>query len=114
MVVEKVDPSSPSHGEIPGTAAYEIRKADAAPDVVLKAPDPGNRGAPLQFQPDDNLPQIPIPKTVISRADSDPSHGEVEGTAAYEMRKADATPDVAKRVGDGSGKPESFPLSEGY
>lgn len=38
-VVEKVEPESPSYGEVPGTAAHEMRKADAEPDEVLKAPD---------------------------------------------------------------------------
>jgi hypothetical protein len=38
MVVEKIDPTEPAHGDVPGTAAYEMRKADAEPDVILKAP----------------------------------------------------------------------------
>ncbi|KAK7523126.1 uncharacterized protein IWZ02DRAFT_377520 [Phyllosticta citriasiana] len=39
VVVEKVDPEHPSHGEVPGTEAYQHRQADAVPDLVLKAPD---------------------------------------------------------------------------
>jgi hypothetical protein len=42
-VVEKVDPDTPSHGEVPGTDAYKIRQADAAPDVIVKAPEPPQR-----------------------------------------------------------------------
>lgn len=42
-VVEKVDPDTPSHGEVPGTDAYKIRRADAVPDVILKAPEPPQR-----------------------------------------------------------------------
>jgi len=38
-VVEKVDSSTPSHGEIPGTLAHEKRAADAVPDVVKKVED---------------------------------------------------------------------------
>ena len=38
-IVEKVDPVSPSHGEVPGTEAHDIRKADAEPDEVLQAPE---------------------------------------------------------------------------
>lgn len=38
-VVEKVEPSSPSHGEVPGTVAYDMRKMDAEPDAVREAPD---------------------------------------------------------------------------
>ncbi|KAF2107637.1 hypothetical protein BDV96DRAFT_589133 [Lophiotrema nucula] len=42
-VVEKVDPETPSHGEVPGTEAHKIRAADAIPDVILKAPEPPKR-----------------------------------------------------------------------
>lgn len=42
VVVEKVDPEHPSHGEVPGTEAYQHRQADAVPDLVLKAPDAPN------------------------------------------------------------------------
>lgn len=38
-VVEKVDPASRSHGEVPGTEAHAIRQADAEPDEVLQAPE---------------------------------------------------------------------------
>lgn len=37
-VVEKVEPDKPSHGEVPGTEAYEKRKADADPDEIIKSP----------------------------------------------------------------------------
>ncbi|KAK8187362.1 uncharacterized protein BKA78DRAFT_322124 [Phyllosticta capitalensis] len=39
VVVEKIDPEHPSHGEVPGTPAYEHHRADAVPDLVLKASD---------------------------------------------------------------------------
>jgi hypothetical protein len=42
-VVEKVDPDEPSHGDVPGTHAFEVRAADAVPDVILKAPQPPQR-----------------------------------------------------------------------
>ncbi|KAF2731611.1 hypothetical protein EJ04DRAFT_526014 [Polyplosphaeria fusca] len=42
-VVEKVDPDTPSYGDVPGTDAYKVRAADAIPDVVLKAPEPPKR-----------------------------------------------------------------------
>lgn len=38
-VVEKVD-DEPSHGDVPGTEAYEQRQADAVPDIVLKVAEP--------------------------------------------------------------------------
>jgi len=36
---------------------------------------------------------IPIPITRVERVDDEPSHGEVPGTEAYDMRTADAEPD---------------------
>jgi hypothetical protein len=38
-VVEKLDPTAPSHGDVPGTQAFAARAADAVPDVVVKVPD---------------------------------------------------------------------------
>ncbi|KAF2219488.1 hypothetical protein BDZ85DRAFT_42913 [Elsinoe ampelina] len=37
-IVEKVEPENPSYGEVPGTEAYEKRRADAEPDEVLTSP----------------------------------------------------------------------------
>ena len=102
-VVEKVDPTSPSHGDVPGSAAHSIRKADAVPDVILKAPDDGespsdgDRNAAIS-------PEMPIPKTILTKVDSIPSHGEVPGTEAFDLRKGDAKPDIIEKKGDVSGK----------
>ena len=109
-VVEKVDPSSPSYGDVPGTAAYEKRLADAAPDVVLKSPEPGRQAnafprfsdtAPGEWA---DSPQIPIPETVVTRVDSRPAHGEVDGTAAHDVQRQDAEPDVLEHMSDPTGK----------
>ena len=109
-VVEKIDPSSPSYGDVPGTAAYEKRLADAAPDVVLKSPASGGQAPafPL-FSGNDEAKrtspqQASIPETVITRVDSRPAHGEVSGTAAHDMRCQDAEPDVLERQDDATGK----------
>ena len=109
-VVEKIDPSSPSYGDVPGTAAYAKRLADAAPDVVLKSPESG--GQPSAFPPfheNDKTewtgsPPVSIPETVITRIDFRPAHGEVEGTAAYKTRRGDAEPDVLEHQRDLTGK----------
>ena len=37
--MEKVEPDSPSYGEVPGTPAHDMRRADAEPDEIVKAPD---------------------------------------------------------------------------
>ena len=100
--VEKVDPASPSHGEVPGTFAHELRKADAVPDAIVKAGDSsqnssvGTSGSPT------------IPTTVVTRVDSIPSHGEVPGTDAYNIRSSDADPDVVEKKGDVPSKHISY------
>ena len=97
-VVEMVDPSSPSHGDIPGTEAFDKRKADATPDLVKKISD--DVSAPGYFNSTRSSGRVPIPETKVTRVDSEPAHGEVEGTAAQEMRQADATPDELEIAGD--------------
>lgn len=109
-VVEKIDPSSPSYGDIPGTVAYEKRLADAAPDLVLKSPIPGKQAAAFPLFSDidgaerTQPPQVPIPETVITRVDSHPAHGEVEEIAAHDMRRQDTEPDVLEHESDPTGK----------
>jgi len=103
-VVEKMDPASPSHGEIPGTDAHAIRKADAIPDMVIKVPQqehisPGNTRSRAGSTPGD----LPIPITRVERVDDVPSHGEIPGTDAYEKRKGDAVPDIIEQVGNAPG-----------
>ncbi|MCJ1438505.1 hypothetical protein MMC27_007895 [Xylographa pallens] len=105
-VVEKVDPLSPSHGDVPGTAAYAMRLADAVPDAILQAPSPGQ--ASPTVSPGASTPTIvPIPRTVVTRVDSTPSHGEVPGTNAYNIRTEDAQPDSIEKKGDVLGWPTS-------
>ena len=99
MVVEKVDPSSPSHGDVPGTAAHAKRQADAVPDVILQAPEHGKTSV-VENQGGNISPDVPIPTTVVTRVDSNPSHGEIPGTDAFDMRKGDAKPDVVEKKGD--------------
>ena len=103
MVVEKVDPTSPSHGDVPGTAAHSKRQADAVPDVVMQAPQ--RDYPPFSEDRGEGIsPNLPIPTTVITKVDSGPSHGEVPGTDAFNMRKGDAKPDIIEKKGDVSGK----------
>ncbi|KAJ8069870.1 hypothetical protein OCU04_000283 [Sclerotinia nivalis] len=103
-VVEKIDPDTPSHGEVPGTPAYEKRKADAVPDLVLDSTPGRSRSSTLNMttrsRAGSTPGDLPIPKTIVERIDSAPSHGEVPGTAAYELRKEDAQPDDIVEVAD--------------
>ena len=102
-VVEKVDPDLPSHGDVPGTAAHSKRQADAIPDVVLQAPQPDEVSV-SEDHGDAESPDVSIPTTVITKVDSKPSHGEVPGTDAFDMRKGDAKPDVVEKKGDVTGE----------
>ncbi|TVY59189.1 hypothetical protein LSUE1_G007841, partial [Lachnellula suecica] len=107
-VVEKVDPEAPSHGDVPGTLAHEQRAADAVPDVVVKSGSrsrSSSRPSSANSTPGDQ----PIPTTKVEKVDSTPSHGEVPGTKAFELRKEDAEPDIVEEVGDAPGKNEPAP-----
>lgn len=94
--VERVD-DRPAHGEVPGTPAYSQRTQDAVPDEMEIVPE-GNRSRSASRLSQNDRPLTPggtpIPKTVVEKVEPDkPSYGEVEGTAAKEMRMADAEPD---------------------
>lgn len=106
-VVQKVAPASPSYGEIPGTPAHSIRMVDAVPDTIVQAPDPCDNPN-LSSSPQNILNETPIPKTVITKVDSGPTHGDVPGTAAFNKRKGDADPDEVEKKSDIASKPESF------
>ncbi|KAJ4337709.1 hypothetical protein N0V87_004457 [Didymella glomerata] len=94
--VERVD-DEPAHGEVPGTAAYNMRTQDAVPDEVEIVPD-GQRSRSASRVSASDRPLTPggtpVPKMVVERVDDEPAHGEVPGTLAYEQRRADAAPDV--------------------
>lgn len=103
-VVEKVDPSSPSYGDEPGTKGYSHRKADSIPDLVLKAPEPGKKTAMNPDASPSSSQSPPVPETIVTRVDSNPAYGEVDGTKAKERRERDAEPD-ALEIQPESGKP---------
>lgn len=110
-VVEKLDPESPSHGDVPGTEAHEKRTADAVPDLVVKAADHNTITVNTRPRAISTPGDLPIPITKVERIDSSPSYGEVPGTAAFELRKGDAQPDEVEEVADvpGTGGLSPFP-----
>lgn len=102
-VVQKVASESPSHGDVPGTAAYLTHMADAVPDLIVQVPENGEKPtSKLASRSKSN--EVPIPTTVVTKVDSKPSHGEVSGTDAFDIRKADADPDEIDTKGDVSSK----------
>lgn len=105
-IVEKVDPDSPSHGDIPGTPAYEQRKADAVPDFVMKMPGHGESRAPspsLTPSPP-NSADAPIPETRLTRVDTPPSEEQASGPRAHSRSPSDALPDSTETIPDPPGE----------
>lgn len=98
--VEKVD-DAPSHGDIPGTSAYEKRELDAVPDeveVISRSRSPSTAG---QRRRSVTPGGTRIPQTMVEKVDPyQPSYGDVPGTEAYEKRKADAVPDVVTKTSE--------------
>ena len=93
-MVEKVDPFTPSYGEVPGTVAYDIRQADAEPDVVMARDD--EAGA-TRVSGDSTSETMPVPITKLTKADHSPAPAEVPGTEAHGKHKQDAEPDVVEQ-----------------
>ena len=79
---------------MPGTTAYKLRTADAVPDEIEVVPE-GTRSRSASRVSRPSTPGgTQIPKIIAEKIDPDtPAYGDVPGTAAFEMRKADATPD---------------------
>ncbi|PCD19697.1 hypothetical protein FGRA07_05446 [Fusarium graminearum] len=86
--VEKVD-DQPSHGEVPGTQAYELRGQDAQPDEIAIAPETATSGdAPP-------TPKVSPPTTVVEEAPELPGARSRSYSIQYEeRRRADASPDI--------------------
>ncbi|KAJ9214660.1 hypothetical protein DTO166G4_3716 [Paecilomyces variotii] len=100
-LVEKVDPEAPSYGEVPGTEAYERRKADAAPDLVFRAAESGSRSNSIDASPQEQkTPPSPVPQTLLSRVDSIPTDGTTSAPHAHRRRPSDALPDATETVED--------------
>ncbi|KAL2814531.1 hypothetical protein BDW59DRAFT_20904 [Aspergillus cavernicola] len=90
-VVEKVDPNQPSYGDVPGTEAYEKRKADAVPDMVTST----SRSA----SPTKSDLNTPVPETLLSEVDSSPDEvAPQSGLHAHRRRPSDALPDATEAV----------------
>ena len=109
--VERLD-DCPTYGEVPGTSAYELRAADAVPDqveVVTRSragslAHSGHTGRSRAF----TVGGTPIPTTIVEKIDPDElSHGEVPGTPAFELHKADAQPDIVVKAPEPTSPPAS-------
>ncbi|KAG6005641.1 hypothetical protein E4U43_000561 [Claviceps pusilla] len=83
--VEKVD-SNPHYGEVPGTAAYNQRKADAQPDEIAVATDYMDE----DFEASAETPRQEVPITVL-----EPVQSVTEGCAVSTTSPdVDAKPDI--------------------
>lgn len=105
-LVEKVDPNTPSHGDVPGTPAYDQRKADAVPDFVMKMPEHGESRlpSPTLAPSEPNSADAPVPETRLSRVNSLPSEEPMSGRRAHSRSPSDALPDSTETIPDSPGK----------
>ncbi|KAI0483112.1 hypothetical protein GGR56DRAFT_226028 [Xylariaceae sp. FL0804] len=103
--VEKVD-DEPSHGEVPGTQAYEKRTHDAEPDEIAIVEDKDQQARYSPAARPTTPGGHPIPKTVVDETADAPG----SGTHHYHenLHSADASPDIVRKP-DGTG--EANPLS---
>ena len=99
-VVEKVDPLTPSYGEVPGTLAYDVRQADAVPDVVMAVSSPSEERAKGKG---DILEQPRVPITKVTTVDHNPVSGQVPGIGPSEKHPKDAVPDLIEEQGGEAG-----------
>lgn len=97
--VIRVD-ETPSHGEIPGTEAYEKRRADAVPDLVLKKPE--DQQSPPTMEREDS--DQPVPGTRLYRVDTLPKDAGSPSIRAHRRSPSDAVPDLTETVHDTTGK----------
>jgi hypothetical protein len=106
--VERLD-DTPAYGEVPGTAAYNMRARDAVPDeveVVTRSRSASRVNT--ADRPATGSGPPPVPKIVAIKIDPDvPAYGDVPGTEAFEKRKADAVPDVVLRSPAGERAPDN-------
>ena len=109
-VVETVEPIAPSHGNVPGHASHSNHRADAVPNVIVQA-SKHEQDSTSQPTTSGSSDERLIPKTVVTKVNEEPSHGEVPSTEAHEIRKADPEPDVVEKKGDAPGKSISSPTT---
>ncbi|KAF7177544.1 hypothetical protein CNMCM7691_005837 [Aspergillus felis] len=110
-IVEKVDLNQPSHGDVPGTLAYEKRRADAVPDLVIKAPerisDIDSPADGAESNEPESVTSTQVPATVISQVDSTAIEDTTSHLHAHRRRPSDATPDVMEKTPDAPDLPDS-------
>lgn len=98
-VVVKID-ENPSHGEIPGTEAYDKRKADAVPDLIFKT----SLEVQLATESHQGKPVQPVPETRLSRVDSLPRETGSSEYRAHRRSPSDTMPDVVETIHEATGK----------
>lgn len=96
--VERVDHEA-SYGEVPGTAAYEMRTEDARPDEVTFIDEEQKPDTPVSAAPVSPGGQ-PIPKTVLEEVPASPVLGSISRTNSHKRHASDAQPDIVLQVED--------------
>jgi hypothetical protein len=97
--VERVD-DKPAYGEVPGTAAYQMREEDAAPDEIAYVPEPNSAPETVPGGEQDGTPPTPggqpIPKTVVE--ESPDTEGSVTHPEIEKKHVSDPHPDVVHKA----------------
>ncbi|KAK9653000.1 hypothetical protein HCH54_002940 [Aspergillus fumigatus] len=112
-IVEKVDVNQPSHGDVPGTLAYEKRRADAVPDLVIKPsePDIDSPAGDAESNEPGSVTGMQVPATVVSQVDSTAIEDSTYSLQAHRRRPSDAAPDVIEKISDAPDLPDSLPTN---
>ena len=102
--VEKVD-DLPSHGQVPGTAAYDMRTKDAVADEMELIPEGAhssrNRSRSDLDSQSSTPGGAPIPVTVVETIDEATSDlNDSSGAASHQKHRADAVPDVVVQASE--------------
>ncbi|KAJ5095749.1 hypothetical protein NUU61_005105 [Penicillium alfredii] len=105
-MVEKVDPSTPSYGEVPGTEAFDKHRADAVPDVITKTSEPGDSPTPPSLDPisqDTGSTTATVPETRLSQVESLSAEEELSShPRAHRRSPSDTLPDTVETIPDAS------------
>ncbi|KAL4906562.1 hypothetical protein BDW74DRAFT_176880 [Aspergillus multicolor] len=100
-VVEKIDPGQPSYGDVPGTEAYEKRRADAVPDIVTKTSESTTLSGSPSESTEANATTTPVPGTLLSEVEDTPDDSTLRsGPRAHRRRPSDTVPDATETVAD--------------
>lgn len=101
--VERVD-DEPSHGEVPGTEAFDMRTADATPDefeVIPESVDLIDRSQSTTEESEDLSEQDSTLKTAVEKTGHEtPGQGDARATTTHDAPKVDVSTDASMNAAE--------------